>query len=129
MQKTGCVSAWFGSAKSEETLRKYIEIKYDLNGDLVQSPFMKDFNLEPWDEGFREMDFRNEPVDSWRAMLAGFSYDEILIPQIEALVTLPSGGYKATILLYDYAYSGLVGRSAVCGDVSLFFAGQFQYHL
>ncbi|AQQ63911.1 hypothetical protein BC30048_3167 [Bacillus cereus] len=46
MESPGAVSLWFGSSTSEMVLRKYVEIKYDNEGNRIPSRFMTDFQID-----------------------------------------------------------------------------------
>jgi hypothetical protein len=60
MRQEGLVSLWMGTAPSEEALVEYVELGYDEDGEIVPSRFMVDFQLEQWNEDFREVDFLEE---------------------------------------------------------------------
>ncbi|GAB6617124.1 hypothetical protein bcgnr5391_27990 [Bacillus cereus] len=44
MEKPGVMSLWIGNFRTKQSLKEYVEIKFDEVGDRIQSKFMRDFN-------------------------------------------------------------------------------------
>ncbi|WP_202614168.1 immunity 22 family protein, partial [Parageobacillus thermoglucosidasius] len=65
-----------GNSKSYKDLQNYILNSYTEDGDLLPSEFEKDFNIDYYNEDFREVEFYDEPSNDLRVLLEGFSYDE-----------------------------------------------------
>lgn len=127
MIEEGKVSLWIGTAPSLDTLEDYIRFRYSDDGDLVLSPFAKDFALGRFDEGKREAEVFDEPRNTLSSLLPGCSYDEVVIPRFMALAgdQLP-GPVNAIVLIYDYAFNG-VARSTSSPQVQLRGVGVVSY--
>ncbi|ANY65399.1 hypothetical protein BBD42_02120 [Paenibacillus sp. BIHB 4019] len=109
MEKEGYVSLWLGKMCSAEQLKELLEINYASDGDSVPSAFAGHFGIERYDDGFREAEFFAEEGRGGDAanLLAGFSYEEDLIPKFAALLegsTLDE--CNTVIMLYNFKYEG-----------------------
>ncbi|SFE86846.1 Immunity protein 22 [Paenibacillus algorifonticola] len=112
MEKEGYASLWLGKLDSEEQLDKLLEIDYTDEGDSVPSAFARYFGIEWYDDDFREAEFFAEEGRGSDAanLLAGFSYEDELIPKFADLL---KGGtfdeFNTVIILYNFAYNGEQG--------------------
>lgn len=111
MEKEGFVSLFIGNSKSYKDLQNYILNSYTEDGDLLPSEFEKDFNIDYYNEDFREVEFYDEPSDDLRVLLEGFSYDEEIIPKfIELCGERLNQEVNSVILLYNFQYNGHVNE-------------------
>jgi hypothetical protein len=111
MEKEGFVSLFIGNSKSYKDLRNYILNSYTEDGDLLPSEFEKDFNIDYYNEDFREVEYYDEPSNDLRVLLEGFSYDEEIIPKfIELCGERLNQEANSVILLYDFQYNGNVNE-------------------
>jgi hypothetical protein len=111
MEKEGFVSLFIGNSKSYKDLRNYILNSYTEDGDLLSSEFEKDFNIDYYNEDFREVEYYDEPSNDLRVLLEGFSYDEEIIPKfIELCGERLNQEANSVILLYDFQYNGNVNE-------------------
>ena len=126
-EKQDSVSLWLGTAPSDEALQEYVCMTYDADGDVVPSQFMRDFDIEWWDEDFQEVVFLDGKEREVKEILRGFSYDDQLIPAFEGQVG-PTLAFpvNAVVLLYNYD-NGSPLVTASKGDVALCFVGVTEY--
>lgn len=111
MEKEGFVSLFIGNSKSYKDLQNYILNSYTEDGDLLPSEFEKDFNIDYYNEDFREVEFYDEPSNDLRVLLEGFSYDEEIIPKfIELCGERLNQEVNSVILLYNFQYNGHVNE-------------------
>ncbi len=111
MEKEGFVSLFIGNSKSYNDLQNYILNSYTEDGDLLSSEFEKDFNIDYYNEDFREVEFYDEPSNDLRVLLEGFSYDEEIIPKfIELCGERLNQEANSVILLYNFQYNGNVNE-------------------
>jgi Immunity protein 22 len=111
MEKEGFASLFIGNSKSYKDLRNYILNSYTEDGDLLSSEFEKDFNIDYYNEDFREVEYYDEPSNDLRVLLEGFSYDEEIIPKfIELCGERLNQEANSVILLYDFQYNGNVNE-------------------
>ena len=111
MEKEGFVSLFIGNSKSYKDLQNYILNSYIEDGDLLPSEFEKDFNIDYYNEDFREVEFYDEPSNDLRVLLEGFSYDEEIIPKfIELCGERLNQEANSVILLYNFQYNGNVNE-------------------
>ncbi|QSB49575.1 immunity 22 family protein [Parageobacillus toebii] len=111
MEKEGVVSLFIGNSKSYKDLQNYIFNSYTEDGDLLPSEFEKDFNIDYYNEDFREVEFYDEPSNDLRVLLEGFSYDEEIIPKfIELCGERLNQEANSVILLYNFQYNGNVNE-------------------
>lgn len=109
MEKEGVVSLWLGNMESQDFLEDYFSIKYTDDGDSIPSPFIKDFYICMYDidEDFIEKEFYLERSDNLEALLAGCSYEEVVIPQMKKSASnILEMKYNTIIMIYNYEYSG-----------------------
>ncbi|WP_339210801.1 immunity 22 family protein [Aeribacillus sp. FSL K6-8210] len=111
MEKEGFVSLFIGNSKSYKDLQNYILNSYTEDGDLLPSEFEKDFNIDYYNEDFREVEFYDEPSNDLRVLLEGFSYDEEILPKfIELCGERLNQEANSVILLYNFQYNGNVNE-------------------
>jgi hypothetical protein len=111
MEKEGFVSLFIGNSKSYKDLQNYILNSYTEDGDLLPSEFEKDFNIDYYNEDFREVEFYDESSNDLRVLLEGFSYDEEIIPKfIELCGERLNQEANSVILLYGFQYNGKVNE-------------------
>lgn len=111
MEKEGFVSLFIGNSKSYKDLQNYILNSYTEDGDLLPSEFEKDFNIDYYNEDFREVEFYDEPSNDLRVLLEGFSYDEEIIPKfIELCGERLNQEVNSVILLYNFQYNGHINE-------------------
>jgi len=108
MEKEGYVSLWAGNFESESEFSEYTELFYTDDGDCEPSQFMRDFNIDidDVDEDFMEIVYLEKNTQSVIKLFSQCSYEDIVIPQCEKLISkLDSGEFNAGILLYDFKYN------------------------
>ncbi|MED0703749.1 immunity 22 family protein [Aeribacillus composti] len=112
MEKEGFVSLFIGNSKSyKDLLQNYILNSYTEDGDLLPSEFEKDFNIDYYNEDFREVEFYDEPSNDLRVLLEGFSYDEEILPKfIELCGERLNQEANSVILLYNFQYNGNINE-------------------
>ncbi|MCI0765529.1 immunity 22 family protein [Bacillus sp. TL12] len=109
MEKEGMVSLWLGNIESEDFLEDYFHIKYTEDGDSILSPFIKDYHICMYDidEDFIEIEFYLKRSDHLETLLAGCSYEEVVIPQMKRCASnMLEMKYNTIIMIYNYEYSG-----------------------
>jgi hypothetical protein len=88
--------------RSLEALEDYLSPEYR-NGSRAPSQFEQDFHLQPFDEDGREAEIFDQKLDRLSDLLAGFSYDEVIIPRFtEAFGNRVEPPANAVVLLYRY---------------------------
>ncbi|MPQ34173.1 hypothetical protein E4V42_22570 [Clostridium estertheticum] len=129
MEKDGYVSLWIGNTKSDELLAEYVELIYNDDGEWVASQFLKDFNIDidDFDEDFIERIYSDDAVNSIAELIAGCSYNDIVIQKYDKIV-FGSFSTKANtgILLYNFQYDGNT-RSINNKDYDFKFIGSVGY--
>ncbi|PEY43924.1 hypothetical protein CN354_01800 [Bacillus cereus] len=109
MEKEGVVSLWLGNMESQDFLEDYFSIKYTDDGDSIPSPFIKDSHICMYDidEDFIEKEFYLKRSDHLETLLAGCSYEEVVIPQMKRFTSnILEMKYNTIIMIYNYEYSG-----------------------
>jgi hypothetical protein len=123
MREEGAVSLWVGQADSEESLDAYLLTRYSDDGDLIPSPFARDFSTGYYDEDFREAQYYESPSRSILELLRGFSYDDVIIPKfVQLLGELLAEEVNAVVCLYNFRHEGSV-EPATGGAVRLRYMG------
>lgn len=109
MQEEGAVSLWIGQADSPDALDAYMQTGYSEDGDLIPSPFARDFGIRYYDEDFREAQHYEKPSRSIRDLLRGYSYDDVVIPKFIQLLgeSFPEE-VNVVVMLYNFKYVGSV---------------------
>ncbi|PDY46417.1 hypothetical protein COL30_21120 [Bacillus pseudomycoides] len=120
------MSLWLGNFKSKEMLQKYVEIKFDEQGDRILSQFMRDFQIDfiDYNEDLLEITFIDISTTSLQLLLEGASYYEKIISQFtdyygERMLE----SYNAVIRVYDFEYS----EANAVENRNIVFAGAVVY--
>ncbi|WP_438298540.1 immunity 22 family protein [Sporosarcina sp. FA15] len=106
MKKQGWVSFWLGNIKVEDSIGEYVDLTYDEDGESVPSKFFIDFNIdmdETDEDTIEKAVYKNSSSDIY-TLLAGCSYEEIIIPQFKESIDLKKS-YNAVILIYNFEYN------------------------
>lgn len=129
MDNPGAVSLWFGNCRNEDLLRQYVDIKYDGNGDRIQSKFMTDFKIgfSEYNQELLECTYSEDPTSLLSELLKNASYSDPIIPQLEEFYgqTLTEE-YNVVIRLYDFEYEEVVEEAKLDGK-KLTFIGSVIY--
>lgn len=105
MYNKGQVSIWIGNFNSLGDLEKYIQTEYIDDSVCLDSRFETDFNIEYYDEDFREINILDNPQDSFRCLLQEHSYCNSIISNYTKNHSDYIGSlYNSVILLYNYKY-------------------------
>lgn len=127
MEKQGMVSLWVGKTDRVEKMHEYMERRYTEDGDSMPSDFMKDFNIDYYDEDFQEMDCFEKSVDKLEEALKGCSYDDKVIPRfLELCGEALSEEVNAMLLIYNFEYDGSVVERRNAG-IELKYLGSVIY--
>ena len=105
MENQGWVSIWLGNIKDEDSIREYVDLTHDYEGESVPSQFLIDFNIdidETDEDTIEKAVYKNTSGDI-TALLGGCSYEEIIIPKIQKRINLKKS-YNAVILIYNFEY-------------------------
>ncbi|MDM5186409.1 immunity 22 family protein [Bacillus sp. DX4.1] len=130
MENPGVMSLWLGNFKSKEMLQKYVEIKFDEQGDRIPSQFMRDFHIDfiDYNEDLLERTFIDISTASLQLLLEGASYNEIVVSQfIEHYGEHMLESYNAVIRVYDFEHNEAVEEANVVGNGHIVFAGAVVY--
>jgi hypothetical protein len=68
-----------GKCNSKRDLQNYLFISYTEDGDAIPSKFETDFNIDYFEEDFREVAYFDEEQNTLPMLLEGCSYDNIVI--------------------------------------------------
>ena len=118
MENPGAVSLWFGNCSNEDFLRKYVEIKYDNEGDRIPSRFMNDFKIDflEYNQDLLECTYNEYPTSSLSELLKNASYSEALISELKDFYGESlEEKYNIVIRLYDFEYGELVEEAKLDG--------------
>lgn len=112
MEYSSMVSVWFGVSKSFEDLEEYVDIEYTEDGDSIDSKFGTNFEFGYYDEDNIEICFYEESRNNIDDILNGFSYSEVIIPNIKELVNGDDLAYRinTVIVLYNFQYNEAKSR-------------------
>ncbi|MEK5110316.1 MULTISPECIES: immunity 22 family protein [Bacillus] len=109
MENPGVMSLWIGNFRTKQSLKEYVEIKFDEVGDRTQSKFMRDFNLDfiDYNQDLLESTLIEDSTTSLTTLLSGSSYETEILSQFaehygEELPEI----YDSVIRLYDFEYDG-----------------------
>ena len=126
MYHQGKVTLWVGRAPSEDVLRDYVAGRSSEVGDSIPSEFDRAFAIDYDEPMAREVFAPERPESDLRALLAGISYEETVVPRLVALIgsrfTAP---VDAVVLLYDYEHRG--PHATRGGDVHLWVVAVVDY--
>ncbi|HDR8180956.1 TPA: immunity 22 family protein [Bacillus thuringiensis] len=109
MENLGVMSLWIGNFRTKQSLKEYVEIKFDEVGDRTQSKFMRDFNLDfiDYNQDLLESTLIEDSTTSLTTLLSGSSYEtEILSQFVEHYGEELPEIYDSVIRLYDFEYDG-----------------------
>lgn len=129
MNNPGAVSIWLGNCRSEDSLREYVNIKFDVNGDRIPSRFMTDFKIYfmEYNQDLLECTYSESQTSSLSELLKNASYSETIINKlIEFYGNELSEQYNAAIRLYDFEYEEVVEK-AILDFHTLTFIGSVMY--
>lgn len=118
MENPGAVSLWFGNCSNEDLLSKYVEIKYDSEGDRIPSSFMNDFKIDflEYNQDLLECTYNEYPTSSLSELLKNVSYSDSLISELEDFYGENlEEQYNIVIRLYDFEYEKLVEEAKLDG--------------
>lgn len=120
----GEVSLWIGKFISEEALDQYLEFDYSGEDETVRPPFCDDFEIDYFDEDFREAYVLEEVSSRISVLLSGCSYDESLITQFQIQEELEEA-MNTVILLFNYKYHSKI-REVTHEDYYLKYIGNVR---
>ncbi|WP_242214116.1 immunity 22 family protein [Bacillus cereus group sp. BfR-BA-01383] len=118
MESPGAVSLWFGNCSSKVVLRKYVEIKYDNEGNRIPSRFMNDFQIDftEYHQDLLECTYNEHVTSSLSELLKNASYSESMISELEEFYGENlEEQYNIVIRLYDFEYEELVEEAKLDG--------------
>ncbi|WP_017813890.1 immunity 22 family protein [Paenibacillus shenyangensis] len=120
MEKENRVSLWIGQAASEEQLEEILEFSYEKDGEIELPIFAQAFNIEHFDDDFREAFILEIPIQHWTIALQDISYSELLLPAFIRWLPEPSSAEQqkvnAVILLYHFDYKGTIRKRSIAGQ-------------
>lgn len=114
MEKENKVSIWIGKSNSENDFQKYLKENYTDDGDF-SSIFMNDFNIDYYDNQFKEVLFKEN--SSKKEVLKDFSYSENFIEKITGVNWEVNNSF---VLLYNFEYDKTSLKSEVLNFVGVF---------
>jgi Immunity protein 22 len=126
MEEQGIVSLWLGKAKSSDELEEALQVFYSEDGDFNGSEFTRGFQIEFYDENFKESEFLEVKENSLEFLLDGFSYDNVIIPRFLDIAELTNEKFNAVMLLYNFAYNSTVPEWQT-GEMFFKFIGSVSY--
>ena len=109
MENPGVMSLWIGNFRTKQSLKEYVEIKFDEVGDRIQSKFIRDFNIDfiDYNQDLLESTLIENSTTSLTNLLNGSSYEaEILSQFVEHYGEELPEIYDSAIKLYDFEYDG-----------------------
>ncbi|WP_411501274.1 immunity 22 family protein [Bacillus thuringiensis] len=109
MEKPSVMSLWIGNFRTKQSLKEYVEIKFDEVGDRIQSKFMRDFNIDfiDYNQDLLESILIEGSTTSLTTPLSGSSYEaEILSQFVEHYGEELPETDDSVIRLYDFEYDG-----------------------
>jgi Immunity protein 22 len=126
MEENGIVSLWLGVAQKSIDLEESLQTSYSEDGDFEGSDFTRFFQIDFYDENFKESEFFEESEDSLESLLKGFSYDETIIPRFLESYSLAGDDFNVVVLLYNFRYEA-VESEWQNGNFVLKFIGAVSY--
>ncbi|WP_027841693.1 immunity 22 family protein [Mastigocoleus testarum] len=108
MEEVGIVSLWLGKTDSLDSLENILQIFYSEDGDFAGSTFTKAFEIDFYDEDFREAEFLAQSDNNIEGLLKGFSYDSVIIPRFAEFISPLNQNFNTVILLFNFRYTGTV---------------------
>lgn len=121
------VSLWLGSFSHSKYFEEYTEIKYDEDGDSIDSIFESEFNLGYYDRDFTEKGWIPASKKDINYLLADFSYADQLITQF--LDVQLNSEYNSILLVYNYNYNhnARTVKSVINRSYKVDFIGTAEY--
>ena len=105
MIKKNMVSLWLGKFDSSYEFDEYVDMKFDEDGNYINSNFQKEFSILSYDLDSIEKDWIDNTCNSVEELLYGFSYDEIIIRKFKDVIKCKDlSKYNSILLLYNYEY-------------------------
>ena len=105
MIKKNMVSLWLGKFDSSYEFDEYVDMKFDEDGNYINSNFQKEFSILSYDLHSIEKDWIDNTCNSVEELLYGFSYDEIIIRKFKDVIKCKDlSKYNSILLLYNYEY-------------------------
>ena len=105
MIKENRVSLWLGVFENRDELKKYVDISFDEDGNIIKSLFQEIYGIESYDLDSIETDWIEEGCAGIESLLAGFSYDDEIIPKFKELIGKRElSKYNSIVLLYYFEY-------------------------
>lgn len=105
MIKKNKVSLWLGKFATSDEFTRYVDVKYDEDGNYIRSEFQEEFEITRYDLDAVEKDWISERCDDIKSLLAGFSYDYEIIPKFEKMICNEKlSEYNSILLLYNFEY-------------------------
>lgn len=109
MECSGQVSIWLGNFKNFSDLEKYVQTRYTKDGDSIDAQFEKDFQIDYYDEDFREINLLEAPQNSFANILQEHSYYKSIVTNYTKLYgDNLDMQYNSIILLYNFKYNSVV---------------------
>lgn len=111
MENPEAVSLCFGNCSNADLLSKYVEIKYDNEGDRIPSSFMNGFKIDflEYNQDLLECTYNEYPTSSLSELLKNASYSDALISELKDFYGESlEEKYNIVIRLYDFEYEELV---------------------
>ena len=110
MIKSNKVSLWLGKFETSDEFYEYVDVKYDEDGNYIKSVFQEEFEITRYDLDASEKDWILERCEDIDSLLAGFSYDDEIIPKFAKIIENKRlKEYNSIFLLYSFEY-GPVSR-------------------
>lgn len=119
------MSLWLGRSESAAAFWKALEVEFSEDGDFLGSDFSRAFGIEYYEEGLREAAIFESLESTLAQLVAGASYEEIVLPRLQNLGVSVEAGTNCLVLLYNYRHSA--PTAAQLGGVSLVFKGAVPY--
>ncbi len=83
MEKENKVSLWLGFYENADDIKRYIKVSYDEDGNYIPSNFQETYAIKKYDLDALESDWISEQCSDVELLLAGFSGDYEIIPQLK----------------------------------------------
>jgi len=127
VEKEGVVSIWLGKSDSIKDFQQYLQANYSEEGNYINSKFEQDFDIDCFDEDLREMNYLEDPSNSFSLIVSNHSYCESIISNyLKKLDDELDMEYDCIILLYDFDYMGNIKEVSHKG-ISIKFIGPCDY--
>jgi hypothetical protein len=127
METPGFVSLWLGNLQSASQVRQLTRTTYSEDGDFEGCPFSQPYRIGFFTESCLEAKFFEQPTNDLAALLAGFSYDQVIIPHFKREVGDLAREYNTVLLLYNVLYAGEVVEWSVRSSGFLRFFAAVAY--